>query len=188
MTTTISPEQWISQRMLAVVPSRPPMIYVAHPVAAQPGSVLAECTECKRAALFDPGAGVDLRFVCHHDSPIRQITEPAAIVAFNLARALRWWRWLSSLEAAVWIMPWYVNVLANGEADKRLIDLGLRDDCEVVKRCDAVMACGARISSGMRKELNAGAGCGVVGFQVTGSAVGEPHTHVAPHSIPWRFI
>lgn len=184
MTTTISPEQWISQRFLAVHPNRPPILYVAHPVAAQPGSVLAECTECRRSALFEPGAAVDLRYVCSHDAPVKQITEPAAIVAFNLARALRWWKWLRQLRAAVAIIPWYANILDGEDRDR---DHGLYDDCEVVKRCDAVIACGSRISGGMRKELNAGTTAGVVGFQVLGSAVGEPHTHLAPHSVPWRY-
>ena len=182
----VNPEQWIAAQVTSVHPVRPPMIYCAHPVAAQPGETLATCMECKATATFLVGAPVDLRLLCAHDAPVKHTQDPAAIVAHNLARALSWWRWISQLEAAVWIMPWYVNVLANGEADPHLIKLGLRDDCEVVKRCDALINFGARVSSGMRLESNTMIEVARPVFQVIAPFRDGRPPAADPRTIPWR--
>ncbi|HUS27587.1 MAG TPA: hypothetical protein VMZ53_03740 [Kofleriaceae bacterium] len=182
----VTPTAWIAARTGAVVPVRPPMIYVAHPVAAQAGEAIATCTECDASHLFAPGDPLDLRLVCQHDAPIRNSSDPAAIVAFNCARALRWWRWLHlGLPDVTWVMPWYVNVIANGEADPVLIERGLRDDCEVARRCDALMACGPRISSGMRREAIAAAEVGNELFQIVG-VHREPPVSWGATSTPWQ--
>ena len=180
----VNPTAWIAAQ--AEEWSRPPMIYCAHPVAAQPGETLATCMECKATATFLVGAPVDLRLLCTHDAPVKHTQDPAAIVAHNLARALSWWRWISQLEAAVWIMPWYVNVLANGEADPHLIKLGLRDDCEVVKRCDALINFGARVSSGMRLESNTMIEVARPVFQVIAPFRDGRPPAADPRTIPWR--
>lgn len=188
MTTEIvNPEQWIAVQVTSLHPIRPPMLYVASPVEAQPGNVLATCSECERSMLYRRGDVVDLQLICRHDAPVRQSQDPAAIVAFNLARALRWWAWLSKLEAAVWIMPWYVNVLVHGGSDRRMIELGLRDDVEVVKRSDAVMLCGpyVRCGGGMHLEASTMLEQGRPAFQVHGVGTGEPPLG-HPSSTPWR--
>lgn len=185
-TNLISPMAWIANRTGSITPLRPPMIYLAHPVAAQPGEVLAVCKECGASNTFAPGDAVDLRLVCDHDAPVEQVKDPARIVAFNCARALRWWQWFHvGIPQVVWVMSWYVNVTANGEADPMLIEQGLRDDCEVVRRCDALMACGPRISSGMRRESLAGVEVGLELFQVEGYAKEPPRIN-APAAVPWR--
>lgn len=181
----VNPSQWITQRVGAVLPVRPPMIYVAHPVAAQPGEVLATCTECKAQNTYARGDEVDLRLVCAHDAPVRHVEDKAAIVTFNINRALRWWRWLHlGIPDVVWAMSWFVNVTANGEADPVLIERGLRDDCEVVRRCDALMACGQRVSSGMRREAEAAHHVGLELFQIVGINR-EPPSHLPAQSVPW---
>jgi hypothetical protein len=182
----VSPAAWIAAQVTSLHPIRPPMIYCAHPVAARPGETLATCTQCKSTVTFAAGEAVDLRLLCAHDAPVSNTQDPAAIVAHNLARALQWWRWISGLEAAVWIMPWYVNVLANGEADPHLIKLGLRDDCEVVKRCDALINFGSRISSGMHLESCTMIEVARPVFQVLAPARDGRPPYQNPGTTPWR--
>lgn len=181
----INPMEWIANRTGSITPLRPPMIYVAHPVAAQPGEVLATCPECGRQDSFAPGD--EVHSVCSvHSSPLTTTRSMDAIVMFNCARALRWWRWFHiGIPTVVWIMPWYVNVIANGEGDPNLIEQGLRDDCEVARRCDALMACGPRISSGMMKEGRAAFDVGLELFGIEGYRKEPPLTN-APASVLWR--
>lgn len=185
---TVNPAQWITQRIGAMAPVRPPVIYVAHPVAAQPGEVLARCTECGCCYTFAPGDAVDLRLVCAHDAPVKSSTDAAAIVAFNLARAMRWWQFFHlGLVDATWTMPWYVNVTANGEQQPELVKRGLRDDCELVKRSDAVMLCGPLVRKGGGMELEARTALehGVDVFQVDGIHCEPPRIYPAAQ-VPWR--
>lgn len=168
----VDPVQWIQQWIAneAAGNYRHPVIYLAHPVAARAGETLATCTACKAEATYTLSEPIDLRHVCLHDDPVHSTEDPAAIVGFNLRRAMRWWRWFEgSLTDAVFTVPWYVNVSANGEADPVKIERGLRDDCAIVQRCDAIMMCGSRISSGMAKEAAAARECNLPVFQVTGS-------------------
>lgn len=186
MQSLVSPTQWIAERIGSLIPVRAPVVYVAAPVAAQPGEVLATCTECRASFTFLPGDAVDLRLVCEHEAPVRHTEDAAAIVAFNLQRALRWWRWLHiGLPDVVWTMPWYVNVTANGEGDPVLIERGLRDDCEIARRCDALMACGPRISSGMAREGRAVHDVGRELFQIDGILKEPPRTWTAA-TVPWK--
>lgn len=181
-----NPMEWIRSRIGAVLPVRPPVLYVAAPVAPQPGEVLATCSECAAQWTFAQGDAVDLRFVCHHDDPVRQSQDRDEIVAFNLKRAMRWWQWLHvGLTEVTWIMPWYVNVLCNGEGNPELIERGLRDDCEVARRCDGLMAVGPRLSSGMRREGAAVHDVGGDLFQIEGINR-EPPRKQAATSVPWR--
>lgn len=185
MTNQVNPTQWISARIGAVFPVRPPVLYVAAPVAAQPGEVLGTCSECGSSWTFPSIGDVDLRLVCHHDAPVRHSEDRDAIVAFNLRRALRWWRWLHlGLPDVTWIMPWYVNVIANGEGDPVLIERGLRDDCEIARRGDGLMACGPRISSGMAREGRAVHEVGGELFQIEGISKEPPRQPAT--SVPWR--
>lgn len=181
MTTIASPLAWVQNHR-----KQTPLIYVAHPVAPAPGDVIAECMKCHAKWLFAASGALDLRMLCEHDQPVSHTSLPAEIVAYNLDRAMRWWRWLSQLEGAVWAMPWYVNVKANGEGDPRLVKLGLRDDVEIVKRCDALVLCGPRVSNGMRIEAEAAHNAGLEVFRV-GHAIpgnGEP-PQWEPASTPW---
>ena len=186
----IDPYPWISRsaalyREGAIKrAAEPPLIYVAHPVAPQRGETLATCSECKAQRTYRIHEGVDLRLLCAHDAPVRHTEEERAIVAFNVARARRWWAWLQQLHGASWIMPWVVNVEHNGdERDTGAIERGLRDDCNVVRRCDALMLCGPRISSGMAREADAAHEAKIPVFQVRGFACEPPTRH--PRETMW---
>lgn len=186
MPNLINPTEWIAARIGSVIPVRPPVLYVAAPVAAQPGETLAVCTECGARNTFLADDILNLQLVCSHDAPVRHTQDREAIVRFNLERAMRWWRWLHlGLPEVTWIMPWYVNVVANGEGDPVLIERGLRDDCEVARRCDGLMATGPRISSGMRREGVAVHEVGGELFQIEGF-LREPPKRYAAAIMPWR--
>ncbi len=175
-----NPTAWIAEQQ-----RRPPVIYVAHPVAPRPGEIVARCTSCKTEQAYIPSDAVDLNELCHCNAPVRSRDDPGEIVEFNLRRAMRWWQWFHlGIREAVWLMPWYVNVFANGEGDPHLIALGLRDDCAVVARCNALMLCGSRVSSGMAKEATAAVDAGVPVFQVVG-ADDEPNL-LGPSTVYWR--
>lgn len=182
----INPMEWIANRVGSLIPVRPPVVYVAHPVGAQPGEVLATCTECGARNTFAQGDTLDLRLVCHHDDPVKHTQDPHAIIAFNIERALRWWRWLHiGFPEVVWTMPWYAGVIASDDTVPELRERGLRDNCEVARRCDALMACGPRISSGIRREGTALHEVGAELFQIEGINREPPRVHSA-RSVPWR--
>ena len=75
----------------------------------------------------------------------------------NIARAKRWLHWLSrqAPQAAV-IAPWIANIEA-GEDDNDPIQRtrGLAKAALVASRCDAIILCGGRVSSGMAIERQA---------------------------------
>lgn len=157
------------------------MLYVAHRVGAQPGDVIATCTECKRQALYGHGDVVDLGLVCKHDAPVSHSMVASEIVAFNLSRALRWWSWLRKLEDAVFSIPWAASVMICDDANPRARALGMRDNLEHVKRHDAVILTGPRVSSGMLDEATASHEV----FRVE-TPHGEAPTLLHPSEVPWR--
>lgn len=170
-TKIVSPIEWIAHWMAEHAAGRwnRPLVYVAHPVAPRAGEQLATCTECAAEHVFGKDDPLDLRLVCDHDAPVKHTSDADRIVAFNLRRAMRWWKWFHlGLSGAAFIMPWYVNVSANGDADPALVERGLLDDEQCVMRCDAIVNCGERISSGMKRETEAAHDCGADVFQVRG--------------------
>lgn len=76
----------------------------------------------------------------------------------NLDRALRWLAWLrKSFPETTFIAPWIATVMSlDGDDSPGLREAGLFDDCAVVERCDGIVLCGARISSGMQREREHG--------------------------------
>ncbi len=78
-------------------------------------------------------------------------------VPANLARALRWLKWLSDQapETAI-IAPW-IAALMSGEDDndQAARARGLAHDVMVVRRCDCIVLCGGRVSQGMAMERDA---------------------------------
>lgn len=73
----------------------------------------------------------------------------------NILRALRWLAWLRKTYPNItFIAPWIAAVLAGADdSDPAAREAGLVDDCAVVERCDGIVLCGGRISSGMRREM-----------------------------------
>lgn len=179
MLESVNPLEWIAAQ---IDPLRgPPMLYVAHRVGARPGDVLATCTECKRQALYSVGDPVDLGLVCKHDTPVEHTEDPARIAAFNLGRALRWWSWLRKLEAAVFSIPWAASVMICDDTNPAARALGMRDNLEHVKRHDAVILTGPRVSSGMLDE----AGASPEVFRIE-TPHGEAPSLLHPAEVPWR--
>lgn len=74
----------------------------------------------------------------------------------NVNRALRWLRWLMErTPGAVFVAPWIEALLAGADdSDPVQRERGLRDNLEIIKRCDALVLVGGRVSTGMRIELN----------------------------------
>lgn len=72
----------------------------------------------------------------------------------NVARALRWLRWLVG-QHPDWAIsaPWIPYVLGLDESTDRA--RGLRDDVAMVRRCDGIILAGGRLSQGMAVELGA---------------------------------
>jgi hypothetical protein len=81
----------------------------------------------------------------------------AGDVAANLARALRWLFWLSSQcpDVAV-IAPWIAGIMSGeDDGDPAARSRWLALDVAIVKRCDCLILCGGRVSSGMAIERDA---------------------------------
>lgn len=76
----------------------------------------------------------------------------------NIDRALRWLAWLrKSFPETTFIAPWIASVMSGEDnADPKQREAGLVDDCAAVERCDGIVLCGGRISSGMQREREHG--------------------------------
>jgi hypothetical protein len=93
----------------------------------------------------------------------------AGDVPANLARALRWLKWLSTTEReTVHIAPW-ISAIMSGEddSDPAARARGLRHDCLVVRRCDGIVLVGGRVSSGMAIERDAAHDAGLTVIDLT---------------------
>lgn len=81
----------------------------------------------------------------------------AGDVAENIARALRWLKYLSA-NYPEWalFMPWVAYVLAHG-ADPVNEDIhrarGMRDNLAFVRQADGIILCGGSITAGMDSEF-----------------------------------
>lgn len=76
-------------------------------------------------------------------------------VADNLASARTWLKALiDGCPNVAWCVSWlpYLDVLEDSGSNR---ERGLRDDCEIVRRCSAVVMVGPRESEGMRREAEA---------------------------------
>lgn len=75
----------------------------------------------------------------------------------NVSRAIEWLGWLMrTVPDVAFIMPW-ASALAAGEDDTDPAQRarGLLDCQATVARCDGIVLCGARVSSGMALEREA---------------------------------
>ncbi len=88
--------------------------------------------------------------VCYLAHPV------AGDVADNMNRARQWLRYLIDTQPEIaFCAPWlpYLDVLDEDNPAHR--ERGMRDDLAIAERCDGIVLCGGRISSGMRRELDA---------------------------------
>jgi hypothetical protein len=118
------------------------VVYLAHPVAPtkeqlDAPQVSISLSETRPAREFYPDEVSD------------------AAVRFNLDSARTWLRWLITHTDWAISMPWmpYVETLNDATSSHR--HRGLRDDCLMASRCDAIILCGGRVSSGMAMERDA---------------------------------
>lgn len=72
----------------------------------------------------------------------------------NLIAAQQWLKWLIKVRPEfAWNVPWipYCQVLDDeNPADRQR---GIRDDLEILSRCDAIVLVGGNITQGMAKEV-----------------------------------
>lgn len=101
--------------------------------------------------------------------PVFYVAHPVGgDVNANLARMKRWFAFLVENEPAVaFSVPWltYVEVLEESIPGNRA--RGLRDDVAMVRKCDGIVLCGGRISSGMQLELDAAIASGLIVCDLT---------------------
>lgn len=112
------------------------VLYVAHPLR--------------------PTSEESFRFAAH---ALTSPTRPDELATKeNLQRALRWLAWLRrSFPETTFIAPWIASVMSgDDDSDPAQREAGLVDDCATIERCDGIVLCGGRISSGMRREMEHG--------------------------------
>jgi hypothetical protein len=142
------------------------VLYVAHPLAPTNAEIAAT-----------PWA------------PLIELRARVALKA-NIDRALRWLAWLrKGFPETTFIAPWIATIQSlGGDGTPEEREAGLVDDCAVVERCDGIVLCGSRISSGMRREVDHGST-----WRVFDGDDGEPArferydlTHLGPAPPPDR--
>lgn len=117
------------------------VLYVAHPLTPT-------LEECEAVPNF-PGFGGK-----RHD-----FERARRALRANIDLAMRWLAWLrASFPGDTFIAPWIATVMSlRCDDSPELREAGLRDDCAVVERCDGIVLCGSRVSSGMQREREHGA-------------------------------
>lgn len=145
------------------------VLYMAHPLSPLQGEILAEPSD------FPESMRVELA------------------LTGNLHRALRWLAWLRATFPRVTFMaPWIATVQSlHGDDSSAVREAGLVDDCAVVERCDGIVLCGGRISSGMQIELAHGTGHSwdrPDGFRVYDLvAIGREPPSISPADAPFLW-
>lgn len=71
----------------------------------------------------------------------------------NLANAILWIKWL--IEHSEWAIEssWIVYCLAQ-ESTPANHERQIKDGCDLLARCDAIVLCGGELSDGMKIEMN----------------------------------
>lgn len=114
----------------------------------------------------------------------------------NVDRAMKWLTWLRrSFPETTFIAPWIASVLAgDDDRDPAQREAGIVDAEAVLERCDGIVLCGPRISSGMRREMEHGImnadavqryGCGCQSgrfdvYDLTPIGITEPSRRLTP--------
>ena len=86
----------------------------------------------------------------------------AGDVSGNVARALRWMRYLAPKHPdRVILAPWAAGVMAFDDSNPAERARGMDDNFTILRRCDSIILVGGRISGGMRAELEVAKSCGL---------------------------
>lgn len=71
-----------------------------------------------------------------------------------LASIERWFHWIvRNYDDVAVCVPWHLYVLKLDDMVPDDRQRGMRDDIEILKRCDEIWLCGDRVSAGMRAEI-----------------------------------
>lgn len=84
---------------------------------------------------------------------VAYVSHPFGGLRENL-EATEWWlRWMLRLAPEVaWIAPWLTDCKVLDDANDEHHDAGLTRDAAIVRRCDAVVLLGEKVSRGMAAE------------------------------------
>lgn len=98
----------------------------------------------------------------------------------NLKRAERWLKYLRESDSTnTYIAPWIADIYSGADdSDPEARERGLVDCETVVRRCDAVVLVGGRISSGMQRERDAAVAAGRSVFDYTDMGAEPPQQAV----------
>lgn len=80
---------------------------------------------------------------------------PAEIVACNVARAMRWLRWIWNETQVAVIAPWLAHVQLLDDRNPEHRERGLRDNAATAARCHGIIWTGGDVSQGMAREADA---------------------------------
>lgn len=95
--------------------------------------------------------------------PVFYVAHPVAgDVPGNIARVLRWHRWLTEAHPyRLYTIPWLPDVLAFDDANPAERAAGMERNMLHLRRCDGIALVGGRVSSGMQAELDAATALGL---------------------------
>lgn len=133
------------------------VLYVAAPLAPSEEEIAATPSH---TGWSEDEVGRNLENLESGGRPIPEKRRAEIALRANLDRALRWLSWLRrSFPETTFIAPWIATILSGvDDSDPAAREAGLVDDCAVVERCDGIVLCGPRVSSGMRREMEHNAG------------------------------
>lgn len=133
------------------------VMYMAHPVAPTEEEIAATPSHTPFTGHDMEGGG----------RPYTKSTRAKMATLENAARAGRWLQWLrKSFPETTFIAPWMVGILTgDDDSDPAQRERGLLDACCTIERCDGIVLCGGRISSGMRREMEHGQRSNFVKFK-----------------------
>jgi hypothetical protein len=104
------------------------------------------------------------RPLCYVAHPLNAATRED--IAANRLNGARWCAWLARHCGIAPAAPWIVLSSVWTEEEGR--ELGLEIDCDTIRRCDALILTGGRISSGMQVEIDFARSIGLPVCDLTG--------------------
>lgn len=103
-------------------------------------------------------------YLCH---PVKGDGKPETIAA-NLARARRWYNFLSARWPLVALNAnWIIEVERGDECDAASREVGLQRDEAIARRMDGVVLVGGYVSTGMARERDAALAAGRLVIDLT---------------------
>lgn len=74
----------------------------------------------------------------------------------NLDRAKRWYTWLiREFPRNAYVCQWVIDCELLDDSDPAVLEPSLARQCEIVRRCDAILLVGGSIAPGMKQEARA---------------------------------